>query len=376
MKILIVGQEFVLEESNNIIMPGGTERYIYSLSKQLIIDGYEVNVLSTTTNRDKIGWNVVDGIRTYFFRLPGKYYGYLIDFLAFFNTLKIIMLFSPDIVHIISTRYRFAVGTIVAAKLMKKKTVCTITTLPHSDKRKRLPVFLDKRLFVRVVKKVDVIISLSTHMGKIIEQQVQPKKIVMIPNPLMKCHCKKTEKERNSVLCVGRLDLLNKGVSYFIQMLPYLKKEIPNIKLHVCGTCDHTSQMNLLKLISEYKPEENIIFHGHLSDEKLGEKYSSSEVIVLPSFTEGAASYVLIEAMSAGLPIVSFDIEPSVEALGNGKYGLLVKKGDVRGLADCCLTLLKNEKLRKFYAQKSLERSELYTQAKIVERIEEVYSSL
>ena len=85
---------------------------------------------------------------------------------------------------------------------------------------------------------------------------------------------------------------------------------------------------------------------------------------------------VLLEAMSAGLPIIAFDIEPCVEALGDGEYGILVKKRDVGGLAQRIIELLKNEGQRVYYSRMCMERSKDYSQERVVQRIEEVYSDL
>ena len=84
----------------------------------------------------------------------------------------------------------------------------------------------------------------------------------------------------------------------------------------------------------------------------------------------------LLEAMSAGLPVVAFDIKPNVEALGGGKYGVLVKTGDVKSLAREIIQLLKSEERKAHYSKVSMERSKKYSQETVVRRIEEVYSSL
>ena len=183
-------------------------------------------------------------------------------------------------------------------------------------------------------------------------------------------------KERNSILFVGRLELATKGIDLLIKALHHVQMEISDVKLHVCGRSDDSSLDYLLKLVSKYKLEKNILLHGHLSDDELVDKYSSSEVIVLPYLAGGAASYVLTEAMSAGLPVVAYDLDCFCEALDDGKFGVLVKKGAVKGLADQIIRLLKDDKLREHYSKMSLKRSKEYSQETVVRRIEEVYSDI
>lgn len=375
-KILIVGQWFVSEDGGKIVIPGGTERYIYGLAKQLQDDGYDVMVLAAATNKDEVGFNTLDGLSVHTFKVPEKLYGYSVDILSFTHTLKFVRRFSPDVVHAISTRYRFAIGAIVAAKIMKVRTVYTRTTLPHSGGRRRLPVILDDWIFTRIIERVDAIISLSVEMSEILTQQINPHKMVVIPNPPVTNYYKKMTKECNSILFVGRLEIATKGIDLLIKALHHIQMEIPDVKLHVCGRSDDSSLDYLLKLVSKYRLEKNILFHGHLNDGELINKYSSSEVIALPYLAGGAASYVLIEAMSAGLPVVAYDLDCFCEALDDGKFGVLVRKGDVKGLADQIIRLLKDDKLREHYSKMSLKRSKEYSQETIVRRIEEVYSDL
>ena len=143
MKILIVGQWLVSKDGNRIFIPGGTERYVYELAKQLQKNDYEVKVLSATVDKDKTGWSMLDKIGVYRFRVSSGFYGYFIDILSFEKTLKSIKKFNPDIVHVISTGYRFAMGAITAAKIMKKKVVYTRTTLPHEEGRSWVPILFD-----------------------------------------------------------------------------------------------------------------------------------------------------------------------------------------------------------------------------------------
>ena len=374
MKILIVSHCFVSKDSNGKIhVPGGTERYVYGLAKQLQKDGYRVKVLSTTMDKDKIGCVALDGVSVYSFKMPNRFYGYFIDFLSFVNTLKSIKKFNPDIVHIVSVRYRFAVGAIAASNILRKKTIYTITLIPHKEGRKRLPFLLDYFIFSKIIKWSNVIISLSKETKEVLIKETHHKKIVVIPSFFTGNYFRKKEKNPNSILFVGRLEVAHKGTDFLIKALYYVKDKIPAIKLYIVG---EGSSLNYLKeLVSEHGLEDNIIFRGYVNENQLTEMYSRSEVLAMPSLREGMPM-VLIEAMSAGLPIVAFDIDCIAEALENGKYGILVKKGDVEGLADQIIKLLKDDELRAYYSKMSLERSKKYTQVEVVRSIEKVYLNL
>jgi L-malate glycosyltransferase len=71
----------------------------------------------------------------------------------------------------------------------------------------------------------------------------------------------------------------------------------------------------------------------------------ASDVFVLPSWAE-SFPYVILEAMSARLPIVSTDVGGIGEAIVDGESGLLVGPRDPAAISRALLALLGDETLR------------------------------
>lgn len=370
MRVLIVGQCFVSEINGDIYIPGGTERYVYGLAKQLQADNYEVTVLSSTKDKQESGWDVIDGINIYRMYIPSNFYLLLADLYLFLRSLTIIRDFNPTIVHTISPFYKFSAGAIVAAKFSKIKTVYTRTTFPHEEGRHFLSILLDKFIFTNILKNADVTIVLSKHMKTAMSKKFS--RLEIIPSFITRSYYNNGHKNSYSILYVGRLDKF-KGVDTLIKSIPYVKNEIPYIKLYIVGNGECFNNLNNLTHLSNL--EENVIFKGHLNDSELIDIYSQSDIFVFPSFKEGLPM-ALIEAMSAGLPIIASDIEPCIELLEMGKYGILVKKGDSKALADAICTLIVDETLKNNYSRLCLEKSTQYLQETIVKRIEYLYNSL
>jgi glycosyltransferase involved in cell wall biosynthesis len=75
---------------------------------------------------------------------------------------------------------------------------------------------------------------------------------------------------------------------------------------------------------------EQVLFPGYVADP--WPLYASADLFVLPSREESFGN-VLVEALHAGLPIVSTRTTGADELLGGGRFGTLVANGDVQALA-------------------------------------------
>jgi glycosyltransferase involved in cell wall biosynthesis len=74
-------------------------------------------------------------------------------------------------------------------------------------------------------------------------------------------------------------------------------------------------------------------FTGYLSGEDLWSAFASADIFVFPSAME-TFGLVLVEAMAAGLPVVSSRVGGADDVITPGANGYLFDVGDVRGLID------------------------------------------
>lgn len=101
----------------------------------------------------------------------------------------------------------------------------------------------------------------------------------------------------------------------------------------------------------------------------------AADVVVLASDTEALPLSVL-EAMSAGLPVVATDVGGVRELVEHGRTGVLVPVGDVRALARALATVLTDPtKARALGAAGRLRYEHRHTLAGMVERYCELYGA-
>jgi glycosyltransferase involved in cell wall biosynthesis len=107
-----------------------------------------------------------------------------------------------------------------------------------------------------------------------------------------------------------------------------------------------------------------------------GAALAGGSLFVLSSRFEGFGM-VLVEAMSKGLPAVSFDCPrgPS-DIIGHGDDGLLVPNGDVDGLAAALGELMGDEERRRRMSDAAVRKAARYDAGAIAARWRELLAEL
>ena len=102
--------------------------------------------------------------------------------------------------------------------------------------------------------------------------------------------------------------------------------------------------------------------------------YRRADLFASPTYSEGFSNTIL-EAMSAGLPIVSCHAVGVVDCLRDGENGLLVQPGDIHALADALGRLLDDAPLRRRLAECAFEEvHRLYSWPVVARQIAGVYA--
>jgi colanic acid/amylovoran biosynthesis glycosyltransferase len=134
------------------------------------------------------------------------------------------------------------------------------------------------------------------------------------------------------LVSVGRLHLC-KGHRFTLQALSILFSEGADIKYTIAGNGPH--QREIAASVAEGNFGDRVRMVGSLGEEEIKILLSSADAFILSSVGIGEASPVAVmEAMSAGVPVISSIIGGTPDMIDDKKDGLLVAQEDVVGLTN------------------------------------------
>ncbi|WP_433548537.1 glycosyltransferase family 4 protein [Streptomyces sp. CA-294286] len=135
---------------------------------------------------------------------------------------------------------------------------------------------------------------------------------------------------------IGRIDEPRKGLPVLMRALPKILAECPDTRLLVAGRGDEKEAVASL-------PEEmraRVEFLGMISDEDKARLLRSVDVYVAPNTGGESFGIILVEALSAGAPVLASDLDAFAQVLDQGRVGDLFANEDADALATAAVRLL------------------------------------
>jgi phosphatidyl-myo-inositol alpha-mannosyltransferase len=135
---------------------------------------------------------------------------------------------------------------------------------------------------------------------------------------------------------IGRIDEPRKGLPVLMKALPRILAERPRTRLLVAGRGDEEEAVATL-------PEElrsRVEFLGMISDEDKARFLRSVDIYVAPNTGGESFGIILVEAMSAGAPVLASDLDAFAQVLDQGSAGEMFANEDADALATAAVRLL------------------------------------
>lgn len=246
---------------------------------------------------------------------------------SIFKIYKISNKIKSDIIHahaaraIVLTRL-----TYLLRKLTFKsgKLICTahgwvLEYLKHKKIYERM--FL---LFRRLDYKTLAVSKFS--MNEMIEKGYKENKMMYIYNGIDNSKIIENSKLKESVSNINYIGRFTnqKGIKYLMEAIKRMSKD-NSIKFNIYGKGELEdfikSEINTNNLT-------NVNLKGYIDSKDVKSVLDETDVLLLPSIDEGLP-YILVEAISSGVPCIASDVGGVSEVIINEKNGLLIEKKNV-----------------------------------------------
>lgn len=175
------------------------------------------------------------------------------------------------------------------------------------------------------------------------------------------------------VIAVGRLDY-QKGFDRLVEAWEIVKRDPASEgwKLDIYG------QGEWLDMLNDMIKEKGLAGSARVNrpTDNIALEYSRSSVLAMTSHYEGFPM-VMIEAMSAGLPVVTFDYKCGPrDIIEDGVSGRIVADGDTEGFAEALLGVMRDGERRAAMGARATEVRGRYSEAAVMARWMALFDSL
>lgn len=175
-------------------------------------------------------------------------------------------------------------------------------------------------------------------------------------------------KKKFVILNVSRV-LPQKNIKMILSALAKLRDR-KAVFIHIGPVRDREYDKALKRFARENNIFGNVMFFEYLPRSELLEFYKCADAYVQASRTE-SFGITVVEAMAAGIPVLTTDVGVAREIINDGKNGFIIKSEN--DIAEKIALLSENKKLRKRIGTKGQESVRAFGWEKIIGRLEKIY---
>lgn len=306
------------------------------------------------------------------------------DFQALAQLKSVIRQWKPDVVHTHSAK----AGLLGRSAAWSLRVPCVVHTV-HGAPFHPFQNPLSRRFFIwcekwaakrchHMISVADAMTELMVHAGVAPMKKFTTIYSGMEVQPFAECSVHR-DRMRSQLgfatqdIVFGKIARLFhlKGHEYVVEAARETVRRIPNAKFLFVG--DGMLMESIKAKIEGTELDGKFVFTGLIPPSEIPAHISAMDVLVHASLREGLAR-ALPQALIAGKPVISFDVDGAREVVVNGATGCLVPAKDVNGLARAMIELGSSHELRLRYGAEGAKRfTEQFRHETMTKRIREIY---
>ncbi|MFD5553477.1 glycosyltransferase family 4 protein [Streptomyces sp. NPDC127068] len=320
-------------------VPGGVQFHIRDLAEHLIGLGHEVSVLAPADDETPLPPYVVSAGRA----VPVPYNGSVarlnFGFLSAARVRRWLHDGTFDVIHIHEPASP-SLG-LLACWAAQGPIVATF----HTSNPRSRAMIAAYSILQAALEKISARIAVSEYARRTLVEHLGGDAVV-IPNGVDVDFFARAEPrpewQGETIGFIGRIDEPRKGLPVLMGALPRIFAERPGARLLVAGRGDAEEAVATLPAALRSRVE----FLGMISDEDKARLLRSVDVYVAPNTGGESFGIILVEAMSAGAPVLAADLDAFAQVLDRGNAGELFANEDADALAEGAVRLLADPERR------------------------------
>jgi len=293
---------------------------------------------------------------------------------------------SPDIIHINTSfsRYSFWRDSLylLISKLFRKKILLQMHGGALDEFWKCNFSFL--RPFIKLALEIpEQVIVLSSVQKKPFDELHVRQKVQVVPNMVgadkfnikgnFRCNVD-ILLDHMVILFVAAHFFREKGIWEVLKTVPLVVKEHKKAIFILVG--GGLEENNMKKFCRKKGLQKYVRFPGYLYGKDITKAFLASDIFILPSYNEGFPLTIL-EAMAAGLPIITTPVGAIPEIVEDGENGFLIEPKDPVALADKIIKLIDNKTLRETMSKNNKKKAkEKYDLKPVAHIFDKIYEEL
>ncbi|MCF8261079.1 MAG: glycosyltransferase family 4 protein [Melioribacteraceae bacterium] len=339
MNILVITHEFPP-------VGGGTANVAYQIVKKLIDNHHSVIVLTTSYKNTEL-FNCDGKIRieqVWSKRKSLLENSSFISLLSFtiLGTIRALRIINDNNIQLTHSFMTIPAG-ILSFFIKKIKRTPYIITLCGGD----VPYHRDSRLIISlrfaikiIWKNADQVVSLGMYLRDLAKKTYREADrfpVIWHGIDLSNVNKKSNNNSKFTILTITRL-IESKGIQDAIVALSRISNNL-DFEFNIIGDGEYKNE--LIKIVADLNLNHKINFRGFVSESDKQKKLAESDLFILPTKID-VFPFVLLEALSNGLPIIS-TICGDITYLIDENIGILVEKSDVKSLSEAILKVSSGE---------------------------------
>jgi phosphatidylinositol alpha-1,6-mannosyltransferase len=232
------------------------------------------------------------------------------------------------------------------------------------------------------VRRADAIVAVSRYTrGLALHAGADPAKIRLVhPGVDVPDEELAVERDRATILTISRLEDRYKGHDVMLRALPLIRAKVPDVQWVVVG--DGILRAGLEHLADAIGVRDAVRFLGAVSDGERDAWLRRANVFVMVSrlpaggYAGEGFGIVYLEANVRGVPTVAANVGGAVDAVVDGRTGLLVDPTDHLAVADAITGLLRDPEQARRLGRQGAERAHDFSWPKISAQIQDLLVEL